>query len=89
MNVPVEIFMILSIFCGIIFFRQTWNTDPPTDQEERNEILWLPDIFIQKDRAEDAGEHGFGKFDDEQFWKLAVFDDPKPDAIADDVQTQH
>ena len=37
------------------------------DKKESNKILYLPYIFAQNQRSENAGKYRFGKFDDKQF----------------------
>ena len=51
-----------------VFFDGSYVSKPdaPADEQKREQILKLPDILAQNQRAEDTGKHGLGKLDDKQ-----------------------
>ena len=72
-----------SPLCFLVAALCVREEDSAADQDKGDQVLKLQNIFLQNQRAEDAGKDGLGEFDNKQLGKLAVFHDSKPDAVAD------
>ena len=68
----------------LLFTFRIWDQYTSTDEQESDQILYLPNVLSQDQRAKDAGKDRLGKLDDKESGKFSMLDNTKPYAIADD-----